>query len=182
MYTLLIVDDDIVDFNPGDFSHIVANEHLPFPTVAMEFGDGDFPENSYNGPLGYCIRSFAEVGFSVITATGARQAMELLKTSTLDVIVLDIMMPFEPDSPFDEEATAGGLRTGFKLAEEIHQQFPNTPIWILSNIVPGQDSQLNQYSANDLRKRGIVAGIKCKLDVTDNFKQFSQEIYKSLGR
>ena len=163
MARLLFVDDNIVDHDPGDFPDPDARQVSR--ESAHEWADEEFEQGAHLGLMGYFIRDLEGVGFEVRTATGVEEALGLLRqpSARFDVIVLDVMMPYLDSGVYDEAATAGGLRTGFVLAEEIHRMLPKVPIWILSQIVPAEGSPVNKATVHDLVARGIVVGVLCKL-------------------
>ena len=67
-----------------------------------------------------CGMVIAQRGHKIKAAHSAEEARLILKSCKPDVIVLDVMM---------ETKTAG-----FDLSREIHQQFPNLPIIMLTSI------------------------------------------------
>ncbi len=168
MLNLLFVDDSIVDFDPGDF-----------PDTELGATNGSKSGDPI-GVIGYYILALEEIGFNVLTATSVDQALDVLNevSSDLDVIVLDVMMPYLNRPPFDLETTAGGLRTGYVLAEEIHGMYANIPIWILSNIVPQEGSLGQQGTVADLISRGVVAQVVWKSECGSN--EFATRLHNSL--
>lgn len=56
-------------------------------------------------------------GYEVITALDGRSAIEELKTTSFDLILTDLMLPFV---------------SGSQLIEHIKKNYPNTPIIVLS--------------------------------------------------
>jgi len=64
-------------------------------------------------------------GFEVAAAYSAAEARERLKQTPIDLVVLDVMME-----------TAGA---GFDLAREIHQQFPELPVLMLTGVREAKD-------------------------------------------
>ena len=164
MPRLLFVDDNIVDHDPGDFPDPGARARST--ESGDDLADDTFEEGAQLGLMGYFIRDLEREGFEVITATGVEEAKRLLEQQpgNFAVIVLDVMMPYLDTGVYDEAATAGGLRTGFVLAEEIHRMQPDVPIWILSQIVPVEGSPVNKATVDDLVSRRVIVGVVCKLE------------------
>jgi CheY-like chemotaxis protein len=164
MPRLLFVDDNIVDHDPGEFPD--ADAAVRSTEFSGDWADEVFERGTQLGLMGYFIRDLEREGFEVVTATGVEEAKRLLEQQpeSFDVVVLDVMMPYLDTGLYDEGATAGGLRTGFILAEEIHRMQPDVPIWLLSQIVPAEGSPVNKATVDDLVFRGVIVGVACKLD------------------
>ena len=143
MPTLLFVDDEIVDHDPGEF---------PDSYRTNSMSSGAFKANEPLGQIGHFIRDLEEVGLDVITATGVEEALTCLQqeSARIDVVALDIMMPYLDGGLYDDDRTAGGMRTGFVLAEEIHSKYLSIAIWLLSQILPGEKSLVNRATVDDL--------------------------------
>jgi CheY-like chemotaxis protein len=180
MPRLLFVDDNIVDYDPGDFPNPDAAARCA--ELGGDSGDETFEKGAHLGLMGYFIRNLMDAGFEVITATGVEEAVRLLQQDSrgYDVIVLDVMMPYLDSGVYDQAATAGGLRTGFVLAEEIHRMRPDVPIWILSQIVPAEGSPVNKATVDDLVSRRVIVGFVCKLDYDP--KEFAIRVRETVSR
>ena len=158
---ILFIDDELTSFDPGDFNE----EGRPVS------GAGEQAE-SY-GVMGYYVRELRKK-YDIDEAPTLDVAFTLFEGSVYDLILLDVMMKVDPNvmDRFSGNS-AGGLRTGFVIAEYLHHVSPQTPILLLSNLLPGEGSEINKNTVADLVKREIVKGHCLKLD-TDPEKLVSK--------
>ncbi|MCA8994385.1 MAG: hypothetical protein KDA88_20575 [Planctomycetaceae bacterium] len=139
------------------------------------------PEPRYVGQLAYYIDAFRDAGFDVVPATRASEAMSLVEQEDFCLAVLDVMLPYETnDDRFSEDRTISGMRTGFVLAEEIHQLKADLPIWLLSQIVPDGDSIVNASTIEDLIARKVIRGAQLKIACTDP-AEFAVKLWELFG-
>ena len=125
--------------------------------------------------MGYFLRPLQKL-FDVTAVNGPDEALQMINSTSFDVIILDVMIPPNADGIFNVETTVGGLRTGFVLAEEIRVRNSAIPIVILSQVVPGQDSGLNKSTVDDLMSRRVIQGVFSKLDEAGDPDAFASKI------
>lgn len=89
-------------------------------------------------------------GFRVLTATSAESALRSLKKETIDLVMVDIMMP--PGHSLEDQGV-GSNRTGVVLCRTIKQMYPLTPIICLS-VVSNIDTirEIQKLNIRFLRK------------------------------
>ena len=160
MSRILLIDDDIVQFDPDS-------------------ADGKPTANI--GPLGLFINALERSGHTIERITGPGSALGLgNQLNQFDLAIVDVMMPPEPATSkfadmFDEEATSFGLGTGFILVEELRKVAPGLPIVLFSNIV--SFGGINSGTIEQLVKDGVVAKAISKIDVTPfQFVQLINEV------
>lgn len=99
---------------------------------------------------------FGKEGFDVKTAYDGKQALELLKTFTPDIILLDIMMPY---------------MNGFEFLQRIHSSNQHARVVINSNLT--QDAEI---------KKGLELGAVKYLRKSDHTVfELVEEIKKIMG-
>ncbi len=71
-------------------------------------------------------------GFDVVTANSGKRALELLSSSTFDLVLSDILMPGMP---------------GTELARRIKQDFPTLPVVLVSGVneIPPEAAYANLF-------------------------------------
>lgn len=78
--------------------------------------------------------------FQVIEAKGhsfegvdnIKGALEKLKKTKYDLIILDTIFPVSKDQIFDEKVTDNGRRTGIEMLKEIKSKYIQSPVIMLS--------------------------------------------------
>jgi predicted nucleotide-binding protein len=83
-------------------------------------------------------------GFDVQIAESVEEALELARSDSFDLILLDVMMP--SGSFFDETETAGGFRTGKALARELSDIQPEAKIVAFTN---SRDPEIEAWFTKD---------------------------------
>ncbi|MCF6193929.1 MAG: response regulator, partial [Kangiellaceae bacterium] len=77
--------------------------------------------------LEYSVLILSEYGYTIITAESAKEALELLKKTHVDLMITDVIMP-EMD--------------GYQLVAEVTKLYPKIKIQILSGFSDGSKSNL----------------------------------------
>jgi CheY-like chemotaxis protein len=72
-------------------------------------------------------------GFEVVIAKNPSKAIDLMKNSEFDIIIIDIMMP-PGDNPYFKKETKKGFDSGLLLARWIKMHYPHIPIIAHSKI------------------------------------------------
>ena len=103
----------------------------------------------------WLIRTLEPAGFTVLSASGGREAIQMAKSEKPDLVLLDLMMPDV---------------TGFDVVEELrsYKDTRETPIMILTamNLTEADKRQLNGR-VSDILSRGSVGGT----DIIDLLKR-----------
>lgn len=170
---LLFVDDNITDHDPGMF----YDEDNPDEELLA--ADASFAPGTQLGLMGFFVRDLEAEGFEVVPVATVDEALVQLRDpqAKFDVIVLDIMMAYHDAGRYSGDRTAGGLRTGFELAEEARELRPKAMIWLLSQIGPEE----NKATVDDLIRRKVVIGAEWKLSqsTADATRAFAMKVRES---
>lgn len=138
---------------------LIVDDEIEEPTTS------DGYEEELLGYMAYYVQALRDKGFDVVTATGADQALAKLHAQgDFDLVILDLMMP--PGQTFTSEETALGMRTGMRLAEQIHLDYPTAAIVILSNNVPCGGTGSPRSDCQKLVDSGVVKRVFFKPDTT----------------
>ncbi len=81
------------------------------------------------------IEALEEVGFEVNYINNVGDALEFIKSEEskkIELIVLDVMMP--SGKIFTNEETDEGLNTGIGFYKKFRDNFPNTKVFMLTNV------------------------------------------------
>ena len=81
------------------------------------------------------IEELEEVGFEVNYINNVGDALEFIKSKEskkIESIVLDVMMP--SGKIFTNEETEEGLNTGIEFYKKFRDNFPNTKVFVLTNV------------------------------------------------
>jgi CheY-like chemotaxis protein len=119
------------------------------------FIDDELCPNS-KGPSGnymwYYVEALRDASYTVVEVPGPDDALTNLKAKDqhYDLIILDIMMP--PGAAYRTRDTSNGLRTGILVVQTLHEQWPDIPVLVLTNV-------LNQEALNSLNRFPNVKSI-----------------------
>jgi DNA-binding NtrC family response regulator len=117
-------------------------------TILLADDNKEFTEN---------LRDILELkGYSVLTASDGFQALEIIKISSIDLILMDIKMP---------------VMNGVETFKKIKKIIPNTPVIMLTAFAL---EELIQESI----KEGAFACLKKPLNFTELFSTIEQAIHK----
>src|SRR5271169_439864 len=108
------------------------------------------------------IRAFSKAlereGHTVEKVTEPDEALKKLRTTSYDVLVLDIMMP--PGSYIQHPDNKEGMITGILLLQDIRKEFPNIPAVVLTNV--GRSEVLQPLYS--MRKVKVLQKIEVGID------------------
>ena len=76
-----------------------------------------------------CLEELADRGFEVTIATTVESAKEVMAGSTVEMMILDVMMP-----PGPYENTQDGTRTGLVFLREIRDRYPTMPVILFTHV------------------------------------------------
>ncbi|SNY90588.1 Response regulator receiver domain-containing protein [Cohaesibacter sp. ES.047] len=128
--------------------------------------------------LGDIAEELSDEGFETLTATNGKQAIEILKQQSVDLILCDIMMPLV-DGP-----------TTMKLVRERLPQHNEVPFIFLTakatreDILAGKKLGVDDYLTKPIDYDLLLATIRTRLNQVDRIRETNEErlkrIYRSL--